>query len=56
MSLDFCVVDSELGRAKLLYITEEDKFGVEKAVLDGGGARKGREMETSKILEDWVYM
>lgn len=50
MCLGIYVADSELGRAKLLCVIEEDKFGVQKAILEGGRDRKGREMGASKIL------
>lgn len=35
MGLDVYVADSEAGRAKLLCIIEEHKFGVQKAILEG---------------------
>lgn len=50
MYLCIYVADSELGRAKLLCVIEEDKFGVQKAILEGGRDRKGRETGASKIL------
>ena len=55
MGLDIHVAYSKLRRTKLLCIIEEDKFGVPKAILEERGDRKGREMQASKILEDWVY-
>lgn len=50
MCLDIYVVDLELGRAKLFCVIEEDKFGVQKAIVEGGD-RKGRAMGVSRILK-----